>query len=141
VRVVLGRIALVLGVVVVAAMAWYGATALFDIGKSGDDDADPSAERGCPAATKRDARVARRVFVREHGRARWFSGIGVSDTRFVDEIANGPADVIDFEVPEIEGTGAILLVSTVAGAKVPHLPGCLKQVPVVYMANGPFQLD
>jgi hypothetical protein len=46
VRVVLGRIALVLGVVVVAAMAWYGATALFDIGKSGDDDADPSAERG-----------------------------------------------------------------------------------------------
>ena len=26
-------------------------------------------------------------------------------------------------------------------AKVPDLPGCLKHVPVVYMANGPFQLD
>lgn len=137
-RVVLGRIALLLGIVVVAAMAWYGATALFDDPDADDDD--PPAERACPAATKREARTAKRVFLEEHGRAKWFSGIGVSHTRVIDELAEGPGSVIDLDAPEIDGEGAVLLVSTGKG-ELPDLPSCLERVPVVYLANGPFQLD
>ncbi|MDZ5620254.1 hypothetical protein [Nocardioides bizhenqiangii] len=141
-RVVLGRIALLLGVLVVAAMAWYGATALFgDEGSSEDTDDEAPAQRACPAASKREARAAQRTFVEKYGRAPWFSGIGVSDTRLVEEIAANAPPVIGVEVPAIQGEGAILLVSTVADAEVPELPGCLQRVPVVYMANGPFQGD
>jgi hypothetical protein len=122
-RVVVGRIALLLGVLVVAAMAWYGANALFDIGKSADED-DPAEQRGCAAATRAEARAAERAFLKAYGKARWLIGAGISST-----------DVVHSPTPPIEGEGAVLLVTRMRHAKVPELPDCVEGVPVVYVTG------
>jgi hypothetical protein len=126
-RVAVGRIALLLGIVVVAAMAWYGATALFG---DGEPTKDESARRDCQAATKRQARVAERAFLRQHGGARWLRGVGVSDT-----------DRVGRAKPPIEGEGALLLVTYPRGSTVPDLPDCIRDVPVVYGPAGTFGGD
>ena len=133
-RVIVGRVALLLGVVVVAAMAWYGATALFDMGKS-DDDADPPEQRNCEAATRSQADDARRAFLKEHKRARWLSGVGTTRTRVLDQLPNGEP------VPPVEGDGWVLLVTHRADRESPELPTCLSRVPVVAIQAGPFRGD
>jgi hypothetical protein len=130
VRVVLGRIALLLGVAVVAAMAWYGATALFDMGKSDDEGDDTSEQRACDAATKRQARAAERAFMKEYGRARWFSDVVVSRT-----------DRVESPTPPIDGDGAVLLVTHARRAKLPELPDCIEDVPIVYVVGRTFVVD
>jgi hypothetical protein len=124
-RVVVGRIALLLGVLVVAAMAWYGANALFDMGRSDDDD--PAEQRDCAAATRAEARAAERAFLKAYGKARWLSGAGISNT-----------DVVHSPRPPIEGDGAVLLVTRMRHAKVPELPDCFEGVPVVYVTGRRF---
>jgi hypothetical protein len=126
VRVILGRVALLLGVAIVAGMAWYGANALF-----GEDDADDdsSSQRDCGAATNREAKTAARAFRMEYGRERWLTGFGVGTT--------DSAGVED-ATPPIEGVGAVLLVTHLPRAKLPELPDCIRDVPVVYVAAGPF---
>ncbi len=133
-RVIVGRVALVLGVVVVAAMAWYGATALFDMGKS-DGDADSPEERACSAASKDQAEGARRAFLQVHKKARWLSGVGTTRTRVLDELPNGGP------VPPVEGNGWVLLVTHRADRDSPELPTCLDRVPVVTVQAGPFRTD
>jgi hypothetical protein len=75
-RVALGRIALLLGVVVVGAMAWYGATSLF-----AEDDEPSAPDSSCVAVARRsEANDARRDFLRKYGDARWFRDAGVVRT-------------------------------------------------------------
>ena len=76
-RKAIGRIALLLGVVVVAAMAWYGARSLFEV----DSDDESSPDIACVAVTSRtEARAAQRAFVKRYGDARWFGDAGVKRT-------------------------------------------------------------
>jgi hypothetical protein len=133
VRVIVGRVALLLGVAIVAAMAWYGATALFDMGTS--DDPDSPGQRSCEAATKGQADDARRAFLQEHKKARWLSGVGTTRTRILDELPNGEP------VPPVEGDGWVLLVTHRADRESPDLPTCLNRVPVVTIQAGPFRGD
>lgn len=130
-RVILGRVALLLGVAIVAAMAWYGATALFDMGRS-DDDTDGAEQRACEAATKRQAQAAERTFRKEFGRARWLSGFGVGNS--------ASAGVADAN-PPVEGDGWVLLVTHRADRESPELPTCLNRVPLVAIQAGPFRGD
>ncbi len=128
-RVIVGRVALLLGVAIVAAMAWYGANTLFG---EDDEDDDPSSERDCKAATTRQAKTAERAFGKEYGRERWLTGfrVGTTDSAGVEDAT-----------PPIEGVGAVLLVRHLPRAKLPDLPDCIRDVPVVYVAAGPFVAD
>ncbi len=127
-RVVLGRIALLLGVLLVAAMAWYGADSLFgDKSSEGDGEGAPPPGRHCEAGTRGEARSAERAFLRKYGEARWLSGAGIRNT-----------SVIDSPTPPVEGSGAVLLVTRLPHAKVPGLPDCIEGVPVVYVTGGRF---
>ena len=105
-RVALGRIALLLGVVVVGAMAWYGATSLF-----AEEDDEPSApDSSCVAVARRsEANDARRDFLRKYGDARWVRDAGVERT----------AD------------GFVLRVTYRTARRPAALPECQSSVPVV----------
>ena len=76
-RKAIGRIALLLGVAVVAAMAWYGARSLFE-----EDDADESGpDVACVAVDSRTQVIAaQRAFVKKYGDARWFGDASVQRT-------------------------------------------------------------
>jgi hypothetical protein len=105
-RVALGRIALLLGVVVVGAMAWYGATSLF----AEDEDDPSSADRDCAAVASRSAASdARRDFVRRYGDARWFRAVEIKRTT----------------------DGFVLRVTYRTARRPDALPDCQSTVPVV----------
>jgi hypothetical protein len=114
-RLVLGRIALLAGVALVAAMAWYGATSLFE------DDApdDPSSgDVECAATSGRnEVRLARRALVREHGDARWFGGarIGRTEEGFVVRVTYR-TDRLPPGLPSCQGTVRVLAVRERAGS-------------------------
>ncbi len=110
-RVALGRIALLLGVAVVAVMAWYGATTLFD--ESGSDD-DPDAE--CDPGSRSDARAAGRAFLEQYGDQRWL--VSVQPTR-VQRNAWG------------------LMVTEKKSSAASGLPECIEGVPVGYRDRQP----
>jgi hypothetical protein len=106
-RVALGRIALLLGVVLVGAMAWYGATSLF-----ADEDEEPPSNSACVAVARRsEANDARRDFLRKYGEARWFRDAGVERTadgfvlRVTYRTARRPA-----AIPECQSTVPVVAV-------------------------------
>ncbi len=133
-RKVLGRVALLLGVILVGAAGWWGAVTLLEDG--GDDDAhDRSTISGCEASTPRQARAALREFERTYLKRdvpRWFIGVGVSHTDVLDRIDTST---------QVSGNGSFLVVRRREGAKAPDLPPCLEDVPIVVIASGPFRFD
>jgi hypothetical protein len=118
VRKALGRIALLLGVVLVGAAAWWGATTLFEDDARDDDAA--SEEPACTPATRQQAKEARTAFAREYAEKRWVSGYGTRKTG--------------------DGDGWFLFVVTTR-AVPDDLPECLRDVPVSYLPTGPFHAD
>jgi hypothetical protein len=107
VRKALGRIALLLGIVVVGAMAWYGASSLFE--DEGSDDESTGDVECVAAATRSGAREAQQAFVRKYGDAEWFG---------------------DADVKRGEG-GFVLEVTYRKDRQPPALPRCQSEVVVV----------
>jgi hypothetical protein len=112
VRRLLGWITLLVGVVVVAGMGWYGATSLFDLGKSDGGGSTPP-EVECVPATKKEAKQAQRMFALRYAEKRWVQSYGV---RAVDG-------------------GSVVFVVTTAHAP-DDLPPCVADVPVEYSFRG-----
>jgi hypothetical protein len=134
VRKVLGRVALLLGVILVGAAGWWGAVTLFDDGDDGGAH-DRTTISGCEASTTRQARAAMREFERiylKRDHPRWFTGVGVSRTDVLDQIDTST---------QVSGNGRFLIVRTREGAKAPDLPACLEDVPIVVIVGGPFRSD
>lgn len=135
---ILGRVTLLLGIAVVAAMAWYGAMALFE-----DDEPTrviEAEERACEAAPMSRAEDAQRVFVRKYvdggGNDAWFSGVGISHTRVQDTIIEQQRSVFGLVVQPVDGKGAFVMVMQVPGTSAPELPLCLRGVPIVVTFGG-----
>ena len=111
-RKLVGWLTLLLGVVVVAGMGWYGATSLFDLGKSEDRGGSPP-EAQCAPAPQKQAKQAQRAFARRYAEKRWVQSYGVR---------------------KVDG-GAVVFVVTTARAP-DDLPPCLADVPVQYAFHG-----
>ena len=140
-RAVVRWLTLLVGVAIVAAMAWYGARALF-----GDEDPtriigseESPAERECEAASEAAARSAERTFMRQYVKdeadAAWFGGAGTSNTDVLPEIIEQQAAMQDYTVLPVRGEGSFVLVMVVPGSTTPDLPACIGEV-VTY--GGPF---
>jgi hypothetical protein len=137
-RVLLGRVALLVGVLLVAGAAWYGATTLLDDDRSADDGG--SDLPGCQPATKAQAQEANRAFRRRYAWTAWLNGFGVSDTHAVRRIAEQVGSE-NLRLPELDGDGSLLLVVVTRRAPFDQLPACVADVPVVYQITGPFRSD
>lgn len=130
-RVALGRVALLLGVVVVAAMGWYGAVALFE--DDPVDDGAASSGGGCTASSSRtDVRAAQRSFTQEFRTTRWFGAVTTVHTDVLDRVRERGAD----PEPRVDGDGFVLLVTYRHDRAAPDLPACHAGVPVVGIARG-----
>ncbi len=116
-RKVVGRVALLLGLVLVAAAAWWGATTLFEDDARDDDAAEQPA---CTPASRQDAKEARSAFARQYSEKRWVSSYGMRR-------AEG-------------GDGWVLFVVT-ARAGPTDAPECLRDVPVSYASSGRSRAD
>lgn len=111
-RKLLGRLALLLGVLLVAAAAWWGATTLF----AEDEDEASEPDPACPEAPRRtDAADAERAFIKKYGDRPWFRDASVKRT---DE-------------------GFVLLVTVRKNPPVPDLPTCSSDVPLVLRGGPP----
>ena len=110
-RKAVGRIALLLGIAVVAAMAWYGASALF---ADDPDDGNPGTE--CVAGTKAEARMAKRTFLRDFGNQDWLVDV---------DLSNGRGGDWGLTVTQEDFTAVF------------GLPDCVDAVPVAYQTERP----
>ncbi len=111
-RKVLGRVALMLGVLIVAAAAWWGATTLFQEDEDDASEPDPA----CVDAPRRsDAADAERAFVKEYGDSPWFRDAGVKRT----------------------DDGFVLQVTVRTRPPTPDLPTCPSGVPLVLRGGPP----